>query len=63
MVSLSESFALDKYSLYMQLPKVPEAAFTSGQSSEGGEDLFKNELPVLLVTREDLRKSETQNRI
>lgn len=44
-----------KCSLKMKSPKVPEAAFTSRQSCQGGEDLFKNELPVFLVTREHLK--------
>lgn len=52
---------LSKYSLEMLLPKVPEAAFASRQSSQGGEDLLENELPVLLVTREHLRKSRMQS--
>lgn len=49
-----------KYSLKLQSPKVPQVAFTSRQSCQGGEDLFKNELPVLLITREHLRKSKAQ---
>lgn len=52
---------LRKYSLKMLSPKVPQAAFTRGQSCQGGEDLFKNELPVLLVAIEHLRKSKVQS--
>lgn len=40
----------------MLSPKVSEAAFTGRQSCQGGEDLFEDELPVLLVTREHLRE-------
>lgn len=42
------------------LPEVPQVAFTGGQSCQGVEDLFQNELPVLLVTREHL-KEQGQN--
>lgn len=37
------------------LPEVSEVAFRRWKSSHGREDLFKNELPVLLVPREHLK--------
>lgn len=42
------------------LPEVPQVAFTGGQSRQRVEDLFQNELPVLLITREHL-KEQGQN--
>lgn len=42
------------------LPEVPQVAFTGGQSCQRVEDLFQNELPVLLITREHL-KEQGQN--
>lgn len=42
------------------LPEVPQVAFTGGQPRQRVEDLFQNELPVLLITREHL-KEQGQN--
>lgn len=38
------------------LPEVPQVAFTGGQSCQGVEDLFQDELPVLLIAREHLKE-------
>jgi len=37
---------------------VPEAAFARGQSGQGGEHLFQDQLPVLLIASEHLRKKK-----
>lgn len=42
------------------LPEVPQVAFAGGQPRQRVEDLFQNELPVLLITREHL-KEQGQN--
>lgn len=43
-----------------RLPEVPQVAFAGGKSCQRVEDLFQNELPVLLITREHL-KEQGQN--
>lgn len=42
------------------LPEVPQVAFAGGKSCQRVEDLFQNELSVLLITREHL-KEQGQN--
>lgn len=37
---------------------MPEAAFARGQSGQGGEHLFQDQLPVLLIASEHLRKKK-----
>lgn len=43
-------------SVIKRSPEVPQVPFAGGQFGQGGEDLFQDELPVLLVAGKHLRR-------
>lgn len=50
-----------QFCIRVSSPEVPQAAFARGQLCQGRENLLENELPVLLVPIEHLRKSYVQS--
>jgi len=50
-----ENFSVPRYNVHIL--EVPEVSLSGWQSGKGGENVFQNQLSMLLISRENLRGS------